>query len=360
MSSKRKEPEPSDDAPPAKRVHIKRIKPNSHNDKIAKKTPQKHRPVGPTVPVSVNELKRRIRDVKRLLDRVDLPADARIVQERALAGYQKDLEEEMARRKRSEMIKKYHFVRFLERKAATKELKRLLRKESEISQSSSPTKDEDLQRLAPLIHTARVNLNYTIYHPLNEKYISLYPTEKKKEKKERKQRSPQTDDNDNDDHRGEDSASDSESHRSRSRSESQQPRDGGDDISDLLICDDSPEKPPMWYVVEKCMADDTLDLLRQGKLDTGLGGGRGEKTDSSSASSANGKETAAAKSKSAKDKPSGREKEKEKQKQKQNYSSSSSSKPAKNKKGGRKGKEEDVEMRDAEGDDDESDGGFFE
>lgn len=241
-----------------------------------------------------------------------------------------------------------------ERKAATKELKRLLRKESEISKSSSPTKDEDLKRLAPLIHTARVNLNYTIYHPLNEKYISLYPTEKKKEKKEKKQKS-QTDNNNH----GEDSASDSESHRSRSRSESQQPRDG-DDISNLLICDDSPEKPPMWYVVEKCMADNTLDLLREGKLDTGLGGG-GEKTDSSSAS-ANRKDTTAAKSKSAKDKQSGRDKEKdrkkEKEKQKQNYSSSS--KLDKNMKGGRKGKEEDVEMRDAEDDDDESDGGFFE
>lgn len=62
---------------------------------------------------SVNELKRRIRDVKRLLNRLDLPADARIVQERALAGYERDLAEETARRKRSEMIKRYHFVRFL-------------------------------------------------------------------------------------------------------------------------------------------------------------------------------------------------------------------------------------------------------
>lgn len=63
--------------------------------------------------LSVNELKRRIRDVKRLLNRADLPADARIVQERALAGYEKDLKEEVERRHRSEMIKKYHFVRFL-------------------------------------------------------------------------------------------------------------------------------------------------------------------------------------------------------------------------------------------------------
>lgn len=62
---------------------------------------------------SVNELKRRIRAVKRLLEKVDLPADARVVQERALAGYEKDLEDEMQRRARSQMIKKYHFVRFL-------------------------------------------------------------------------------------------------------------------------------------------------------------------------------------------------------------------------------------------------------
>lgn len=62
---------------------------------------------------SVNELKRRIRDVRRLLSRDDLAADARILQERALSGYERDLEDEMERRARSQMIKKYHFVRFL-------------------------------------------------------------------------------------------------------------------------------------------------------------------------------------------------------------------------------------------------------
>lgn len=62
---------------------------------------------------SVNELKKRIRDVKRLLNKASLPADARILQERALAGYEQDLVEETARRDRSQMIKKYHFVRFL-------------------------------------------------------------------------------------------------------------------------------------------------------------------------------------------------------------------------------------------------------
>lgn len=62
---------------------------------------------------SVNDLKRRIRDVKRLLSKPGLSADARVVQERALTGYEQDLAEETARRDRSQMISRYHFVRFL-------------------------------------------------------------------------------------------------------------------------------------------------------------------------------------------------------------------------------------------------------
>jgi hypothetical protein len=93
-TSKRKYHEGSEDSQPAKK---KKVHPPKHEHNYP----------------SVNELKKRIRDVKRLLNRVDLPADARIVQERALAGYEKDLEDELARRHRSQMIKKYHFVRFL-------------------------------------------------------------------------------------------------------------------------------------------------------------------------------------------------------------------------------------------------------
>lgn len=93
-TSKRKYHEGSEDSQPAKK---KKVHPPKHEHNYP----------------SVNELKKRIRDVKRLLNRVDLPADARIVQERALAGYEEDLEDELARRHRSQMIKKYHFVRFL-------------------------------------------------------------------------------------------------------------------------------------------------------------------------------------------------------------------------------------------------------
>ncbi len=76
-----------------------------YKDKFAPK-PEKAYP-------SINDLKKRIRDVKRLLNKVDLSADARILQERALAGYEQDLADETARRERSQLITKYHFVRFL-------------------------------------------------------------------------------------------------------------------------------------------------------------------------------------------------------------------------------------------------------
>ncbi|RHZ68121.1 Efg1 domain-containing protein [Aspergillus thermomutatus] len=220
-TSKRKYREVSEDSQPAKKKKIH---------------PPKHEHTHP----SVNELKKRIRDVKRLLNRVDLPADARIVQERALAGYEKDLEDELARRNRSQMIKKYHFVRFLDRKAASKDLNRLLRREKEISDSDldSAAKEEKLAALARKIHVARVNHNYTIYYPLTQKYVALYA--EKKNKKE-------------------------------STAQSEKPNESDAEVGSKLIYETTGERPPMWRVVEKCMEDGTLDLLREGKLDSGEG-----------------------------------------------------------------------------------------
>lgn len=62
---------------------------------------------------SVNALKSKIRDVKRVLEHAhDLPLDVRIEKERALAGYRHDLEKAEIEKERQRMIKKYHMVRF--------------------------------------------------------------------------------------------------------------------------------------------------------------------------------------------------------------------------------------------------------
>jgi len=171
----------------------------------------------PTIPhpTSVNPIKSKIRDVTRLLERSEnLPADVRIEKERALAGYKQDLEKATREKKRQQMITKYHMVRFFERKRATKNLTKL-RRQLDITASN----DAIVGRLKVEVHDAEVDLNYTMYHPLAEKYISLFP------------------------------------------------RDETAEARDYTSVDvGKPRKLPMWKIVEDCMETGKLPELRDGKL----------------------------------------------------------------------------------------------
>ncbi|KAJ5947816.1 hypothetical protein N7466_000831 [Penicillium verhagenii] len=236
-SSKRKSPHGSEDLVPRKKQHR-----NAGGDEETQfggsKNDETRNSKGNPSPrdkdfTSVNDLKRRIRDVKRLLNKGKLPADARVVQERALAGYEQDLADETTRRDRSHLIKKYHFVRFLDRKTASKNLNKLLLREKE---QDAETDSKQKARLQKKIHEARVSLNYTIYYPLTEKYLSLYPKSQEKASKE--------------------AGAESESEVDTKDSKTQEPG----------------AKPPLWAVVEKCMADNTIDRLREGKLNIGFDG----------------------------------------------------------------------------------------
>lgn len=62
---------------------------------------------------SVNAIKKRIRDVKRRLERSqNLPATIRAEDERALAAYGQEFAAAHEEKTRQKMIKKYHMVRF--------------------------------------------------------------------------------------------------------------------------------------------------------------------------------------------------------------------------------------------------------
>ncbi|CEJ55802.1 hypothetical protein PMG11_02037 [Penicillium brasilianum] len=232
-SSKRRARDGSEDLVPRKKQHRQVVARPEHSEsedngnngdqnpsKAVRSSKKQPEPRNEKEYPSINDLKSRIRGVKRLLNK-DLPADARIVQERALAGYEQDLVEETARRERSNLIKKYHFVRFLDRKTATKQLNRLQRREKEKDLTT-----EQKSKLSKEIHAARVNLNYTIYYPLTEKYISLYPK--------------------------------SDSNPSGEAKENNKTVEAS--------------RPPMWSVVEKSMEEGTLDDLREGKLNIGPDG----------------------------------------------------------------------------------------
>lgn len=186
------------------------------------KRPRREAPV--TLPSSsVSYLKGRIRDVTRTLERSkNLPENVRIEKERALASYKVDLEEAENEKRKKHMIKKYHMVRFFERQKATRKLKRL----KNLASKTEPQNTELLD-LREKIHRAQVDLNYTLYCPLNEKYTSLYKRT---------------------DHTG---------------------------SADITMSDATPStcestaetlKPPMWSAVENCMEDGTLEALREGKL----------------------------------------------------------------------------------------------
>lgn len=77
------------------------------------------------------------------------------------------------------------------------------------------------------MHDAEIDLNYTIYHPLTEKYRSIFPRQ-------------------------------------------ENASGGGETAARKLVR----EKPAMWQVVERCAAEGTLEALRDGKLAAGIPGGK--------------------------------------------------------------------------------------
>jgi rRNA-processing protein Efg1 len=222
----------------------------------------------------------RIHSLRRLLEKAtDMPADVRLEKERELQGYLTDQQRIKAKRERKAVTSRYHFVRFLERKKAEKRLKQVERDLNDImicnggsasSQAANTVPIEanqgddqialdeasDLQSLSSTkrqafqlqygnckrkLHLAKVDLNYTLYAPLDQKYIALYPGTAK----------PRRD-------QDEDDAAEAEQDRIQATK---------DDEAGLLRTASS-QKPPLWYEVEKAMENNTLDALRDGKIST--------------------------------------------------------------------------------------------
>lgn len=156
-----------------------------------------------------------------------------------------------------------------------------------------------------------MNLNYTIYYPLTEKYISIYPKSNGK---------------------SDTLESDSESQKQETNT--------------------TKAKPPMWPIVEKCMEDNTLDLLREGKLNINA---NGEKIQAaSSAATTTSKDKSKKKDQHAETKAAT---QKDKHTSKVDKSSSKKEGSARHERGSKK-HEAPQQVR-AE-DQDDSDGGFFE
>ncbi|ODQ50845.1 hypothetical protein SAICODRAFT_60911 [Saitoella complicata NRRL Y-17804] len=136
---------------------------------------KKHSAAGPrevTAPnsASTSRLKKKIRDIERLLKKDSLPATARVQNERALDALSHELQVAQKASKESTLISKYHMVRFFERQKASRKMKQAEKRLASASEAEASTLKEQL-------HNHKIDYYYAIHFPLDEKYVSLYPKE---------------------------------------------------------------------------------------------------------------------------------------------------------------------------------------
>lgn len=166
---------------------------------------------------TTNTIKSTIRSLRRLLER-DLPADVRVEKERALQTAENELAATEKAKVRSDMITRYHKPRFFERQKAERRLKQA-RKALRACEGN----ETEREMLGKEVDDYEVDLNYALYFPLDDHYVSLYPTRRGKED-------------------GETATLESEGKRQGDKA--------------------------MWELVRKCMGagKNQLELLREGKL----------------------------------------------------------------------------------------------
>lgn len=215
-----------------------------------------------------NNLAAQIRSLEKLLQHPSsrMPADVRQEKGRELASLVLERERKKSQQRATKNLGKYHMVRFVERQKCERKLKQLRKmltveqdsrrrrirevEEGLCKQESDSDMDTDVGAILPdpkelqlerQIKQTEIDLNYTIYAPLGEKYISLLPStgNEKMSGMSGVSKSVLTPDEEAEVRRLKD---------------------------DNILRNNTGERPPMWYQVEECMQKGTLEQLRDGKL----------------------------------------------------------------------------------------------
>lgn len=119
-------------------------------------------------------VKKKMKSIENLLSKDTLPADIRIEKERALKALQADLKNTRFRLKTKERAKKYHMLRFFERKKATRKLKQATKAHQEAVEADVR---KDIKKARKVMKHAQIDVAYVFMFPKSEKYIALYPNE---------------------------------------------------------------------------------------------------------------------------------------------------------------------------------------
>lgn len=125
------------------------------------------------------KLKKSRRDIQRLLKKPDLPANVRTQKEKMLQAIELQLEMLSTKAKARKTAKKYHMVRFFERKKALKKYK-AAKKEMDalVEKDQDGSSKKEIKKARKKLSQCELDLLYVVNFPKDEKYISLYPTSK--------------------------------------------------------------------------------------------------------------------------------------------------------------------------------------
>lgn len=123
---------------------------------------------GAEKPLSVSQVQKQLRGIQRLLNRPDLPPDARAKQEAAIAKLNESLGGAKRRRLESHRSTKYHKVKFFERQKCDRRIKQATKK------LLAATDEGERRALEEQLEALRADMQYIRYYPPEHKYISLY------------------------------------------------------------------------------------------------------------------------------------------------------------------------------------------
>jgi hypothetical protein len=115
-----------------------------------------------------NRIKKKIRDLERALNREGLNASKKIELERAVAALKSQLSESEVREKERKLAKKYHKVRFFERKKAMRRLNQ-----------AAKAVEEGEEGAEEKLHRCEMDWYYTLLFPSSEKYIAIFVSDER-------------------------------------------------------------------------------------------------------------------------------------------------------------------------------------
>lgn len=115
------------------------------------------------VQVGVSKLRKKLRDLTRVLKKNQFDATKKAATERAIEAVKAELNDLVKNKKVRELARRYHMVRFFERKKAMRRLRRVVKEE--------PDNKEKLQ-------IAEAGWYYVNQFPIEKKYVAIFVNEK--------------------------------------------------------------------------------------------------------------------------------------------------------------------------------------